>query len=241
MDLKSKVVLIVAIILGIFAAVLIYFYLNGITTKLESAKFTEVIVASKDIPKKTVITEISLLKKKIAIDSKHPLSVSNASALVGKVVLINITAGEEILTNQVINIGDSTEGLSFAIPEGKKAMAVAVDDITGVGGMLMPGDCVDVIATLASSGNNPINYTVVVLQNTQILAVGSVLENVKTTSDTKPPEKRTVTLAITMDEALKLKMAIERGSISLMLRSPTDKEIIQKKPITSDNILKTTN
>ena len=233
--------LIFAIILGIFAAALIYFYLNGITTKLESTKFTEVIVANKDISKKTVITEMLLLKKKIAIDSKHPLSVSNASALVGKVVLINITAGEEILTNQVINIGDSTEGLSFAIPEGKKAMAVAVDDITGVGGMLMPGDYVDVIATLASSGNNPINYTVVVLQNTQILAVGSVLENIKTTSDTKPPEKRTVTLAITMDEALKLKMAIERGSISLMLRSPTDTEIIQKKPITSDNILKTTN
>ena len=232
--------LVVAIILGIFAAALIYFYLNGITTKLESTKFTEVIVASKDISKKTVITEMSLLKKKIAIDSKHPLSVSNASALVGKVVLINITAGEEILTNQVINIGDSTEGLSFAIPEGKKAMAVAVDDITGVGGMLMPGDYVDVIATLASSGNNPINYTVVVLQNTQILAVGSVLENIKNTSDTKPPEKRTVTLAITMDEALKLKMAIERGSISLMLRSPTDTGIIQKKPITSDDILKTT-
>ena len=239
--MKSKVVLIVAIILGIFAAALIYFYLNGITNKLESTKYTEVIVASKDISKKTVITEMLLLKKKIEIDSKHPLSVSNASALVGKVVLINITAGEEILTNQVIKIGDSTEGLSFAIPEGKKAMAVAVDDITGVGGMLKPGDCVDVIATLASSGNNPINYTVVVLQNTQILAVGSVLENIKTTSDTKPPEKRTVTLAITMDEALKLKMAIERGSISLMLRSPTDTEIIQKKPITSDNILKTAN
>ena len=239
--MKSKFVLIVAIILGIFASALIYFYLNGITTKLESTKFTEVIVASKDIPKKTVITEMLLSKKKIAIDSKHPLSVSKASALVGKVVLINITAGEEILTNQVINIGDSKEGLSFTIPDGKKAMAVAVDDITGVGGMLLPGDYVDVIATLASSGNNPTNYTVVILQNTKILAVGSVLENIKNTSDTKPPEKRTVTLAITMDEALKLKMAIERGSISLMLRSPTDIGIIPQKPITSDDILMTAN
>lgn len=236
--MKSKFVLLIAIILGIFAAALVYFYLSGFTTKLENTKYTEVIVANKDIAQNTIITDLMLVRKKIAIDSKHPLSTSNATDLIGKVALINITSGEELLTNQVVGIGESKEGLSYAIPIGKKAMAIAIDDIIGVGGFLKPGDRIDIIATLASNDDPPVNFTVVVLQNTQILAVGNLMEGVKPSADAKAPEKRTVTLAVTTDEALKLKMAVERGSISLMLRPPTDTAIEPQKPVTADDILK---
>ncbi len=235
--MKSKLVLIVAIILGVFAAALVYFYLNGISTKMEKMKYIDIIVASGDIERHTVLTESVLMKKKIAIDSKHPLSVTEGKDLIGKVALIDLSKGEEILTNQVIKIGESQEGLSYAIPVGRRAMAVAVDDITGVGGMIKPGDRIDVIATLAGNEENPINYTAIVVQDIQVLAVGTTLEGIKATSDTKAPEKKTVTLAVTMDEAMKLKMSIERGVISLMLRPPTDKEIEELKPITTDAIL----
>lgn len=236
--MRSRFILIAAILLGIFTSTLLYLYLSGITAKVEKAKYAEVIVAAKDIPVNTTIKEDMLVRKKIPVGYNHPLSVSDGKKLAGKVTTQPVTAGMEILSNQVINLGDRSEGLSYAIPIGKRAMSVPVDDVTAVGGMLKPGDWVDVISTLAGNENPPVNYTAVVLERIQVLAVGNVLENAKSTADAKSADKKTVTLAVEEKEALKLKMAVERGTISLLLRAPTDTVIEKQKPITVDEILK---
>lgn len=236
--MKSKIILLMAILMGVLAASLAYLYLNGSITKIENTKYTEVLVAAKKIEANTVLTESLLEKKKVPLESKHPLSTSKGADLLGKITLIELNEGEEILTNQVVRLGDTAEGLAFAIPSGKRAIAIPVDDISGVGGMLKAGDHVDIIATLAGNEDPPVNYTAVVLQDITVLAVNAALANTKTDEKAKEPAQKTVTLAVDLDGGLKLKMAAERGSISLMLRPPTDSSIETKAPITTDAILK---
>lgn len=104
------------------------------------------------------------------------------------------------------------------IPEGKRAVSLAVDEVVGVAGFVQPGTIVDVIAVIAVGNEQPISK--VVLQNVPILAVAQSDK----TPDDDPQAKisSSVTLAVTPGEAEKLVLASERGKIRLAMRSPDE-------------------
>jgi pilus assembly protein CpaB len=135
------------------------------------------------------------------------------------------------------------DGLAFVVPAGMRAIAVSVDEITGVGGLILPGDRADVIAVISdqADANNPINRVVTVLQDVEVLAVAqsaqepvppadeeaaaqAETDGASTTSGQLPedaapqPSARTVTLALTPEQVQLLALVQEEGSIYLSLR-----------------------
>ncbi|MFI5268863.1 MAG: Flp pilus assembly protein CpaB, partial [Chloroflexota bacterium] len=92
--------------------------------------------------------------------------------------------------------GDREEsGLAFVVPDGKRAVSIAVSELVGSGGMIVPGDSVDVVAVIDVQTNNnnvdlanprfgvdPSSRSQVqalaqyVLQNVEVLAVAQSLE-----------------------------------------------------------------
>jgi DNA-binding NarL/FixJ family response regulator len=122
----------------------------------------------------------------------------------------------------LIKSGERKYGLAYAISNGMRAMAVNVDEASGVAGLIKVGDRVDIIAKLNGEEGSMPPRTVVVLQGVNVLAIGSSLENAKPDSKEKPLVK-TVTLAVTLEDSLRLKTAVEGGKISLILRAPSDK------------------
>lgn len=102
----------------------------------------------------------------------------------------------------------------------KRAISVRVDDVVGVGGFLLPGNRVDVLATKRTdgSGNNAVSKTI--LENLRVLAV----DQTAGTDKTQPVVVRAVTLEMTTAEAETLVTAQTEGKLQLTLRNPLNAE-----------------
>jgi Flp pilus assembly protein CpaB len=126
---------------------------------------------------------------------------------------------------------------SLRTPPGKRALTISIDSLSAVGGLVNPGDFVDIIAHLdlpdekgtAPQGPKPDSerLTTVLFQNIQVLAVGT---NFNPTGEIPPYElqqnaqKLNVTLAVSPEEAGLLTFAEARGKLQLSLRSPAETE-----------------
>src|SRR5690606_36281457 len=104
-------------------------------------------------------------------------------------------------------------GLTFSIPPDKRAVSVGVNEVIGVAGFVKPGDRVDVLATFDRNFSGQ-DMTTTILQDVQVLATAQ-----ETESDPEKAEvTTTVTLAVSLDEAERLTLAEERGTLRLVLR-----------------------
>src|SRR6202142_3392403 len=102
-------------------------------------------------------------------------------------------------------------GLAATIPEGMRAMSVAVNDVVGVAGFVTPGTMVDVLVTGALSGSSG-NITRTILENVRVLAAGQKVEQDR---EGKPQTVPVITLLVTPEDAAKLAMASTEGKIQL--------------------------
>ncbi|MDP2673400.1 MAG: Flp pilus assembly protein CpaB [Dehalococcoidia bacterium] len=250
----SRGLLILALITGLVAAILVFVALNqgggSDNAKTESAVTTSaVVVAESDIAAGTTITA-DMLK---VIEVPNSLLVKDAFSgtqrVVGETARYPIAAGEQLT---LARVGAKTEGdgLAFVVPAGMRAIAVSVDEITGVGGLILPGDRADVIAVIsdqAADANNP-DRVVTVLQDVEVLAVAQSAQepvpaaaadnnaatqpepDASSTTSGQPPENaapqpsaHTVTLALTPEQVQLLALVQEEGSIYLSLRHFGDK------------------
>ncbi len=138
--------------------------------------------------------------------------------LVGKVNRVKIIAHEPILESRLAGEG---AGLTVRLENGKRAMAVKVDEIIGVSGFIVPDDRVDVIVTttpLGAGGNQDHKISKIVLQNKRVLSVAQSTEQ----KDGKPQVARSITLEVTPEEAEKLSLAYQEGPIVMALRGLGD-------------------
>lgn len=226
--MKLKTIIIFAVIFGLLTAAGVYTYLNDLKQKQEIGDKVRVLVAKTDIPALTLITAAMLAEVERPQEYVHPQAATDMKETVGQLTLSPVVNGEQVLKSQIARPGDSRQGLALRVPVGKRAVAVAVNEVSGVGGMLKPGDRVDVAATFdlteAKSGDKK-SYTLVTLQDIEVLAIGTNIQETAPASggsEAKKTENKTVTLAVTVEQSRPLVLATERGTIRLLLRSPAD-------------------
>lgn len=126
--------------------------------------------------------------------------------VVGRVPVTPVGVGEPLTTRHF------TEGsvLARKLAEGERAVAVAVDEVVGVGGQLAPGDWVDVLAYLRADGRQlRQSQAQVLLQRVRVLSAADDLHQ----------RKRTVVLAVPAEEAPRLMLADSAGQLRLVLQS----------------------
>ncbi len=140
-----------------------------------------------------------------------------------RVVLSSLSYNEPILENKITG-PNGKASLSARIRPGYRAVAVRVDDVSGVAGFVVPGDIVDIIYTrepeeatnrrTAAQNSETAYISDVILQNITVLGVDqNQLEMTAT-----PNVARTVTLEVTNEEGQALSLAMEYGTLSLSLR-----------------------
>lgn len=122
--------------------------------------------------------------------------------------------------------------LALRTPAGKRAYVVRIDALSAVGGLINPGDFVDVIAHLdmpdpETKKKNTIST--MVFQNIQILAVGTNLQAPGGYEQQQKARALNITFALTPEEANLMSFIEKNGKVQLVLRAPaeTDTEIIQ--------------
>lgn len=225
--MKSKVLILIALIAGLAAALTTHYYLNKIKQEATGVSYQKIVVARKDIPTRTVLSDEWVEEVEFPAGWAPPGAINNSSEVNGMINLTPLLKGEPLLRGHLSSLKEEGHGLAFKVPAGKRALAVAVDEVSGVGGLLSPGDRVDVLGTIeiaADSSGRKEPVTVVAVQNVEVLAVGKKLDGESPEEKAKTAENKTVTLAVTPQEALPLILLSDRGKIRLVLRSPGEEE-----------------
>jgi pilus assembly protein CpaB len=141
--------------------------------------------------------------------------------------LITPVAANELILDSKLAAKESGAGLAAAIPEGMRAISVAVNDVVAVAGFVTPGTMVDVMVTGRISGANhgsDDNITRTILENVRVLAAGQKIEQDR---EGKPQTVPVITLLVSPDDAAKLAMASTEGKIQLALRNTVDTKRVE--------------
>lgn len=223
----NKKLLALAILLSLLAAGSVFWYLNSLTNKTVSLNMVSIVTAAVDIPKNTVIKAEMLTQSELPQEYSPANGITEIKDAVGKIAATKVFRNQQLLKGALIEKGDKTAGLAYTVPAGKRAVTVAVDEVSGLDGQILPGDRVDVAATLNFDGpqSTQITQTSLILQNITVLAVGRTLETEAQSWLQRNGMEKTVTLAVTPKDAQPLILASERGTIRMLLRSPVDHEI----------------
>lgn len=146
-------------------------------------------------------------------------SFTEAGKLAGRVIKMNVQAGEPILEAKLAPVG-AAAGLSSLIPEGSRAMTVSVNEIIGVAGFALPGNYVDILVSTQDekSRDQAKQISKIVLERIKVLAVAQEAS----TDQTKPKVVSAVTLEVKPEEAEKIDLARSVGTLTLVLRNQVD-------------------
>jgi pilus assembly protein CpaB len=118
--------------------------------------------------------------------------------------------------------------LALRIPAGKRAITVMIESLGAVGGLVSPGDYVDVIAQLSvpvSTGkatSEKDSVTAMIFQNIQIMAINTNIDQPGAYDQQQNDRALRITFAVTPEEASLLSFAEKNGKISLALRKNAD-------------------
>ncbi|MEI4507296.1 Flp pilus assembly protein CpaB [Sphingopyxis sp. CCNWLW253] len=227
---RNAIVAGAAIILGLIVVFLANAYFSGVEKKeklrTEQAQLVQVLVASQPLD---FGTELTVQNTKLVGWPAASLPEGAFKTSIGiinnprgaRVALRPIAVGEPILSSKITGIGGRA-AVSALLPEGMRAVAVGVNAVTGVGGLLTPGDVVDVLVTREMGGeaDDKDQMTDIVLEKVRVIAIDQVSDEDKT----DPKVAKTATLEVDAFGAQKLALAREIGTISLALRNVTSLE-----------------
>ncbi|MDB5432315.1 MAG: Flp pilus assembly protein CpaB [Caulobacter sp.] len=140
------------------------------------------------------------------------------------VALSAMTAHEPVLASHLSGPGVRAT-IAATIAPGMRAYTIGVNDVAGGGGHVLPGDRVDVLLARTITGGSEDQgkrmRSDVVIQNVRVL--GMDLD--ANPADDKPFTAKTATLEVSMEDAQKLALSSESGTLSLALRRPGSAEI----------------
>ncbi len=145
---------------------------------------------------------------------------------------VNVFTGEAIVPGRLAPAGTGP-GLELKIPPGQRAMAVRINDVAGISGLIQPNSRVDVLVTIADPATNK-QQAKLFMENMRVLSVGTEIQR---DAAGKPNTAATATLAVTPDEAERLAIAMNTGSIQLVLRGYGDPAAVTTTGANSSDVL----
>jgi pilus assembly protein CpaB len=222
--MKSRTLLLIAlsVILGLGAAFLANNWLNTRLNAGPDDNMSDVVVATVEIPFGQMIEAQQVTLVRMPKGTVPDDAFDATDKVAGKIATFAMLKGDIVRGARLAeHLGGST--LASLIESEKRAISVRVDDVVGVGGFLLPGNRVDVLATKRiGSNSNAVSETI--LEDLRVLAV----DQTASTDKTQPVVVRAVTLEMTSEEAEILVKAQLEGKLQLALRNPLDN---QKKPL----------
>ncbi len=248
--MAKKKLLLAAVFVGVMAALLLYVYIQqeNAKTQKEIGNKVSVVVAARNIPAGTELEKGLLTYSEVPERylPPNPIMGDQADLFLGATLTVNVQAGQYIQTSDFARTEISRD-LSGKVPAGERAMSIPVDAISGVSGLLTPGDRVDLLGTFPVSdkdqlipgegGRASMGYvTMPLLQNVTLLAVGKQLSDVNAQSNGRAGYS-TVTASLTLKEAELLTIAQTRGKLTLLLRNQDDIESAPSEQLTLKGVL----
>ena len=130
-------------------------------------------------------------------------------------------AANELITAPALAAGATRLSTAPLLGPTMRALSVPVDDVSGVSGLIAPGDRVDVLMT--RQPEEAMAHAELIAQNIRVLAVGADMNIARE----KPGAAKSVTLELTPAQTQKLTLALATGTIGLALRHFDDDDRIR--------------
>ena len=249
MKRSNRLVLLVGIFLAVLAFVGIFVLLQGGSTPRQddqSLRKTTRVIALQDIPLGSVITDPMIdTQTDIPIEQAATNGFKDQALVIGQTARQEVKAGQEI-TQATLQGGTAIGQCSeVKVPTGQRAVAVQVDQVTGVGTLIKPGDFVDmvvgftgdkfpVVQVQPQAGTGQAGITVVTGLNTT--SVKLLLQGMQVLCSLLPPppvdangqpvnqqglngQQEIVIISVNSQQAEVVKFAQLDGNVSLVLRN----------------------
>ncbi|MHC1721441.1 MAG: Flp pilus assembly protein CpaB [Clostridiaceae bacterium] len=214
--MKSKFILIVALVMAIITTVLFRQYIISLDNKYKKAnQIVQVVVLKADVKANQLVTKEMIELKDMSAGSLHPQALKKISEVEGKYATTDLKAGEVLFASRFTNQFTENQQITRKIRDGYRAVSIGVSETSAVTKMIQPEDYVDVICTLNDS-------TYIVIENIRVLAVGKSLTSVTSTgktSETDPANYGTITLELYPQDVVNVVNADQTGTAQFVLRS----------------------
>lgn len=224
MRAKSLALLVVALGCGLVASIGI----TQVIAKRDTAASTEdtqaIFVAVEDVPYGKPITPELVRLEQWPKDRVPGGALCRIEDVEGRRARTTLYAGEPIRENKLLAKGAS-QGYTPLIPKGFRVVRVKVNNVSS--GLILPGDCVDVLVHLRRNPGYGISETATrtILQDVTVFAVDNVVETEGLEEKAIPAQ--TVSLVVTPEHAELVMLAEELGNIRLIMRNTEDDEIVK--------------
>jgi len=211
--------LMVALAVSLVATSFLYKRVKG---QFAKSATTGIVASSKALEAGTQLTAEMLGPVEWPASLRPPGAFDKPEQAVGRILLYPIPAKEPIREEMLANPG-SAMGLTAKIPDGMRAVAVMTNELNNVSGFLFPGSHVDVLVTFKSDNGmrQEDAVTTTVLQNVEVLSTGERLEP---DPSGKPQNVKVVTVLLNPDDAEKLMLASNLGTVQFVIRNGADQE-----------------
>lgn len=208
---RALIMLLLSIVAGVAAVLLAARWLG----EQAASASTQVVVATRDLDLGQPLQANMLQEIAWPAGSEPVGAFREAKQLEGRVVRTSVFKGEPVLEPKLAPVG-AKGGLGAVIKEGHRAMTVRVNEVVGVAGFLVPGSYVDLLVNIQDNRETTISK--IVLERIMVLAVAQEASR----DETKPKVVNAVTLEVTPEQAEKIDLARNVGTLSLVLRNQVD-------------------
>lgn len=199
---------------------------NGMPV-VEEPKGPQVLVAARDLSAGSLLRESDMKWQTWSEEPKEHMLVkeqTNVDDYVGALSRGALRAGEPIMGNRVFRTHEQGF-LSAALAPGMRAISLKITPVSGLAGLIFPGDHVDVIVAHnvpvpgADGQNRDRRVSETIVTNTRVLALDQKTDE----KVTEPKIADVATLEVNPKDAEKIALIADWNStVSLVLRSLTD-------------------
>jgi len=238
---RRTVLLMVAVVIAAVGVALIFFYVAGVQNRANhNAQLVKILVAKGDISPGVSASQAQqdgmFEQQEIPAGLFPPGGVSTIDPIADQVALGQIYTGQQIVAPM---FGDPSQTATLAIPKGKLALSVQLQDPNRVAGFVVPGSNVAVFATVSSGGGSK---TQLLLNNAGVIGVGPTTTNTTTTTQNSSNDQTTeqvpttiLTLALDQQQAQKVVFAQTEGNLYLALLTESS-TVRRSGPTTNGNL-----
>lgn len=223
--MEPKRIVLASVLALAFAAAAAFLVVKSVRSQ-EKPQFQKIVAASKAIDAGSTLTAENL----VVVDwpANLPLlgSFTNIQSLAGRSLILPVAEKQPVLSTYLAAPGSGI-GLTVKIPEGMRATSVKSNEVTGVAGFLYPGSHVDVLVSYRPP-NSQGQQTQTVLQDVEVLTAG---QHIEPDPQGKPETVSVVTLLLAPQDAEKIALAGQEGSILFVLRNGADKTKVDTVPV----------
>jgi len=173
-----------------------------------------VLVGARAIAAGTTLGADDIEVAYVASKAKGERVLTESIQAIGQVALVDIPKGEQILARSVgASAAPTADTFARDVPVGMRAVSIALEEIVGVGGLVQPGDRVDVITSydlvspksespaenaldalgdlfdmdMGGNSDTPFAVAELIVQDVEVLAIGQSLDGSEAAAPTPDP------------------------------------------------------